>query len=449
MSEDRIVDALTVLTAGPTPYGQELATAERLAGWGASRWPELAWRVDRLPATAEMPRSANLVVTAGRDVTAGHNVTAGCGDAPELLICSHLDTSLTGEPGFDEPITGVSGPTGGLRRSAGPAGDALVDGFGLGVARAAAATALVGFVAAAEALRAADRPHRLTLLLAATGTHRYHLSQPPETPARVVRQQPGGVARHLDRYPPPAAAVLAKSSPPGVLTAEPGALYLRVRLTGRFHPVLARERAVPPGGLITHLGVVIEALEAFRRRHLAARADPTAAVGAEVGIGAVRAGQPAKPDLLPGRLDLHLYLVTVPGDDPARIRDEVQAAVTAATAGTPLAECPVSVDGQLVHPAAATAPDAPIARHACDAWTAAYGEQAPPVLGWTGSTDGVVLRGRGVPTVRLGPPGRGADPADPRRDRYALADLRMFAGIYADIAVRHTGTIDSAGYRMA
>ena len=51
MSEDRIVDALTVLTAGPTPYGQELATAERLAGWGASRWPELAWRVDRLPAT--------------------------------------------------------------------------------------------------------------------------------------------------------------------------------------------------------------------------------------------------------------------------------------------------------------------------------------------------------------------------------------------------------------
>ncbi|MDG4772464.1 hypothetical protein [Solwaraspora sp. WMMD792] len=447
MSEDRIVDALTVLAAGPTPYGQELATAERLAGWGGARWPELAWRVDRLPATAELPRSANLVVSAGH------------GDAPELLICSHLDTSLTGDPDFDEPVTGSCGPAGGLRRSVGPDGDALVDGFGLGVARAAAATALVGFVAAAEALRAADRPHRLTLLLAAAGTHRYHLSQTPAPPAggsrpradagTVTRQQPGGVARYLDRHPPPAAAVLAKTSPPGVLTAEPGALYLRVRLTGRFHPVLARGHAVPPGGLITHLGVVIEALEAFRRRHLAARADPTAAVGAEVGIGAVRAGQPAKPDLLPGRLDLHLYLVTVPGDDPARIRDEVHAAVTAATAGTPLAGCPVSVDGQLVHPAAATAPDAPIARHACDAWTAAYGEQPPPVLGWTGSTDGVVLRGRGVPTVRLGPPGRGADPADPRRDRYALADLRMFAGIYADIAVRHTGTIDSAGYRMA
>ncbi|MFV2087270.1 hypothetical protein [Micromonospora sp. LOL_021] len=446
MSEDRIVDALTVLAAGPTPYGQELATAERLAGWGGARWPELAWRVDRLPATAELPRSANLVVTAGHD------------DAPELLICSHLDTSLTGDPDFDEPVTGSSGPAGGLRRSLGPDGDALVDGLGLGVARAAAATALVGFVAAAEALRAADRPHRLTLLLAATGTHRYHLSHPPDGPGGsrrragaggVTRQQPGGVARHLDRHPAPAAAVLAKTSPPGVLTAEPGALYLRVRLTSRFHPVLAREQAVPPGGLITHLGVVIEALEDFRRRHLAARADPTAAVGAEVGIGAVRAGQPAKPDLLPGRVDLHLYLVTVPGDDPAQLRDEVQATVSAATAGTPLADCPVAVDGQLVHPAAATAPDAPIARHARDAWAAAYGEQPRPVLGWTGSTDGVVLRGRGVPTVRLGPPGRGTDPADPRRDRYALADLRMFAGIYADIAVRHTGTIDSTGYRMA
>ncbi|MFV2009978.1 MULTISPECIES: hypothetical protein [unclassified Micromonospora] len=437
MSEDRIVDALTVLTAGPTPYGQELATAERLAGWGAARRPELTWQVDRLPATTELPCSANLVVTAGH------------GDAPELLICSHLDTSLTGDPDFDEPVTGSSGPAGGLHRSLGPGGDTLVDGFGLGVARAAAATALVGFIAAAEALRAADRPHRLTLLLAAAGTHRYHLSHQRGDAGAVTRQQPGGVARHLDRHPLPAAAVLAKTSPPGVLTAEPGALYLRVRLTSRFHPVLAREHAVPPGGLITHLGVVIEALEAFRRRHLAARADPAAAVGAEVGIGAVRAGQPAKPDLLPGRLDVHLYLVTVPGDDPALIRDEVQAAVTAATVGTPLAECLVSVDGQLVHPAAATAPDASIARHAYDAWTAAYGEQPRPVLGWTGSTDGVVLRGRGVPTVRLGPPGRGADPADPRRDRYALADLRTFAGIYADIAIRHTGTIDSTGYRMA
>lgn len=424
MSEDAIVDALTVLTAGPTPYGRERATAERLANWGRSRWPDLRWRVEPLPASVEAPRSANLVATA-------HD-----GDAPELLIYSHLDTSLTGDAEFDEAITGPPvgpgspAPTGGIRRSAAPDGTALVSGFGLGVARAAAASALVGFTTAAGALRAAGRPHRLTLLLAATGTHRHHPSG----------ATPSGVSHHLDRHRPPAAAVVAKTGPAGVLTAEPGAMFLRVRLNTRFHPVLARESAVPPGGLIAHLGTVIEAVERFRVSHLARRADPAAPVGAELGIGAVQAGRSAKPDLLPGRLDLHLYLVTVPGDDPERIRDELRSVLVDVFAGTPLRDCLLSVDGQLVHPAAATDPQAPIARHAYAAWLAAHGEPPRPVTGWTGSTDGVVLRGRGIPTVRLGPPSRGPDPADPRQDRYALADLVRFAGIYADLAVRYSGS---------
>ncbi|WJK43218.1 hypothetical protein O7608_12940 [Solwaraspora sp. WMMA2056] len=424
MSEQRIVETLAVLTAGPTPYGHEQATARRLAGWGRATWPQLDWRVDPLPVSAEAPHSANLVATA----------QLGSG-APELLIYSHLDTSLTGAAEFDEPVTGTSGgaagpcPVGGFRRSTEPDGATLVSAFGLGVARAAAASALVGFTTAADALRAAGRPHRLTLLLAAAGTHRYH----------PHGDQPSGVLHHLDRHPPPAAAVVAKTGPAGVLTAEPGAMFLRVRLSTAFHPVLARESAVPPGGMLAHLGTVIAALEEFRCRHLADRADPTAPVGAELGIGAVRAGQPGKPDLLPGRLDLYLYLVTVPGDDPARIRAGLHTALTAALAGTPLAGCGVAVDGQLVHPAAATGADAPIARHAADAWAAAHGTPPSPVTGWTGSTDGVVLRGRGVPTVRLGPPSRGPDPTDPRLDRYAIADLVRFADIYTDIALRHAG----------
>ncbi|WP_326552296.1 hypothetical protein [Micromonospora sp. NBC_01813] len=423
MSEDPIVDALTVLTAGPTPYGQERATAERLANWGRAHWPLLDWRVEPLPSNAATPRSANLVAT------------SHLGDGPELLIYSHLDTSLTGAAEFDEPITGpptgVATPTRscGLRRSAAPDGTALISGFGLGVARAAAASALAGFTTAAAALQAAGRPHQLTLLLAAAGTHRQHPGG----------QTPGGVAHHLDRYPPPAAAVVAKTGPAGVLTAEPGAMFLRVRLTTRLHPVLARESAVPPGGLIVHLGTVIEALEEFRRRHLAQRADPAAQVGAEIGIGAVRSGQPGKPDLLAGLLELHLYLVMVPGDDPVRIRDDLHTALERAFADTPLRDCPVSVDAQLVHPAAATDPAAPIARHAYAAWAAAHGEPPRPVTGWTGSTDGVVLRGRGVPTVRLGPPSRGPDPTDPRLDRYAVTDVARFASIYADIAARHAG----------
>ncbi|MER7169163.1 hypothetical protein ABT336_24270, partial [Micromonospora sp. NPDC000207] len=271
-----------------------------------------------------------------------------------------------------------------------------------------------------------------TLLLAAAGTHR-HL---PDDPAGQVA---GGVAHHLDHLPVPAAAVVAKSGPPGILTAEPGAMFLRVRLQTRHHPVLARDTAVPPGGLIMNLPPVLAALETFRRAHLDARADRSDQVGAEVGVGSVGAGRPGKPDLLPGRLDLHLYLVTVPGDEPSAIVADLRDTLTRALADTPLRDCVLDVAGWPVHSAAATPNDAPISRHAHVAWQAVHHAPPTPIRGWTGSTDGVVLRGRGVPTVRLGPAPLVGDPDDPRRDRYEVAELVRFARLYARIAV-HSGT---------
>ncbi|MGW6458057.1 hypothetical protein ACWF94_19450, partial [Streptomyces sp. NPDC055078] len=51
------------------------------------------------------------------------------------------------------------------------------------------------------------------------------------------------------------------------------------------------------------------------------------------------------------------------------------------------------------------------------------------VTGWTGSTDGVVLRARGVETVRLGPQTKPAAD-DPRRDELSLAQLAAYARVY-------------------
>ncbi|MFG1779537.1 hypothetical protein ACGFIG_24310 [Micromonospora sp. NPDC049048] len=416
IDRDAILDTLAVLAAEPSPYGRERATAERLAAYAAARWPELSWQVEPLPVSDALPDSANLV--------AGSALGSG---PPELLFYSHLDTSLTGAAAFDEPITGRPDPVPALRRPAPADPEQVVDGFGLGVARAAAAAALVGFTAAAYALRAAGQAHRLTLLLAAAGTHRNHPTGPV----------PGGVAHHLDHRPAPAAAVVAKSGPPGILTAEPGAMFLRVRLATRHHPALARDTAAPPGGLILHLGPVLAALEAFRRQHLRERAGRTDQVGAEVGVGSIRAGRPGKPDLLPGQLDLHLYLVTVPGDDPAAITATLRDLLTDALRHTPLGDCRLTVDGWAVHEAAATPDDAPVSRHAHAVWLAVHGAPPAPIQGWTGSTDGVVLRGRGVPTVRLGPAPLGGDPRDPRRDRYAVTELLRFARAYAGIAVRY------------
>jgi acetylornithine deacetylase/succinyl-diaminopimelate desuccinylase-like protein len=314
-----------------------------------------------------------------------------------------------------------------------------VSGFGLGVAKAAAAAALVGYAAAATAVREAGLPHRLTLLLASAGTHRSPLGDPAAdvepTGDQPTDDQPTGVEHYLGTHRRPDAAVVAKSGPAGVLYEEPGAMFLRIRIATELRPVLARDVTAPRGGLIAHLGTVIDLAEQWRTAHLRAR-PATGQIAAEVGIGAVRGGLPAKPDLLPGLVELHLYVVTLPGDDPQEIAAGLRHALRTGISGGPLADCTVTVDARLVHAAAATRPDARIVRHAVAAWQSLHRSPAPDISSWRGCTDGVVLRGQGIDTARLGPAAR-PDPADPRREVFALPDLVRFARIYADIALRH------------
>jgi acetylornithine deacetylase/succinyl-diaminopimelate desuccinylase-like protein len=403
ISADRVVRAVGILAGTPSPRGHERELAELVVAWAAEQWPGPRWASEPVSATG-----ANLVAA---------SVT---GDAPELLVYSHLDTSLSGDADLDELVTGLATPVGPLAMD--EAGS--ISGFGLGVAKGPAAAALTGYAAAVAAAVRAGLPHRLTLLLASAGTHRSPWESGRET----------GVECYLRTHPRPAAAIVAKGGPAGVLSAEPGAMFVRVGLRTRFHPVLARDAALPPGGLLAHLGIVLGLIEQWRAEHLAAR--PAGRVAAEVGIGAVRGGLPGKPDLLPGLVELHLYVVTMPGDDARSIADALRRKLTTGLDGGPLAACSISVDAHLAHPAAETDPGAPIVRHAVAAWTAAHGTAPRPITGWKGSTDGVVLRSAGIDTVRLGPASR-PDPLDPRRDAFEVDELLCFAEIYADIAIRH------------
>ncbi len=373
---------LRVLDATPSPRAGEFPAAAALHEWCTARWPEINWTVQRY-------------------ATGGANLVASCGPGP--LLYSHLDTSLDGTPA-DEPVTGRLDDAGPLAVI-----DAhRVEGFGLGVARAPAAAALVGFATARAG----------TLLLAGSGTHR--------------RGGDGtGVAAFLDHHPTPDAAVIAKCGPPAVLCEEPGALYLRVRVTGKYGAVLDPGSAVPPGGVIAHAGVVLAALQSWRARYLRDR-PPAGQVGAAAGVGAIRAGRPDKPDLFPAALDVDCYVVTVPGEDPAALAEDLAASVRARCAGTPLASCGVDVTPEPIHPAAGTPADAPIVRAALRAWRAEFGTDAPAITGWTGTTDGVVLRARGIDTVRLGPPSS-RSPTDPRRDVLDLRLLDAYSRIYTTI----------------
>jgi hypothetical protein len=333
-----------------------------------------------------------------------------------------------------------------------------VDGFGLGVARAPAAAALLGFA------ELADPSAGATLLLAGSGTHRLapgsterpgvaerlgsaerlgvverlgsaerlgvaeRLSS-AERPGSAGETGPTGVEAYLAGEPRPTAAVVATAGPSGVLWSEPGAAYLRVRLSGRQGAVLARRVARPDGGVIAHAGLIIAAIESWRLGYLAGREDPSGQIGPELGIGSIRAGRWDKPDLLPAALELGLYLVTMPGDDVLVLAQELAQYLRSAMALGPLGECGIEVRAQPVDAAAATDEQAPIVSQAKALWAAEFGA-VKPIQGWTGSTDGVLLRGQGIDTVRLGPQIKAAS-EDPRRDHVDLAELARWPPIYA------------------
>jgi acetylornithine deacetylase/succinyl-diaminopimelate desuccinylase-like protein len=399
-----------VLAATPAPHGAERPAAEALAAWGRRTPPGLDWSVTHLGEAG-----GSVVVTLPGD------------GAPALLLVSHLDTSLAGVPGEDAPITGRADDPGPLRID----GDE-VSGPGLGVARGPAAAALTGLALAAG--RLAGRPHRtVQLLLAGSGTHRSAL--PAALPTGSVRPSSGaGAAAHLAAFPRPDAVLVAKGGPAAVLRAEPGAGYLRLTVTGRMGAALAPASADPIGGVLVHAGTVLEAVGRWRVAFRDARRGRADGLGGELGLGALSGGRPDKPDLLPAALDLRLYVVTVPGDDLGELGEDLGAAVRTHLARTPLAGCTVQVVAEPLHPAGVTAADAPVVRAAEAAWARHRPEPPVAVRDWTGSTDGVVFRAAGIDTARCGP-AASPDPADPRRDRLSLADLRSFAELYADVAV--------------
>ena len=340
---------------------------------------------------------------------------------------SHLDTSLSGPPDQDEPVTGRGDDPGGLRADGGH-----LSGFGLGVARGPAAAAVAGLAAAAG--RLAGRPHRsVQLLLAGSGTHRSAMASPVSF-GSVRPSSSAGALAHLATHPRPEAVLVAKCGPPGVLRAEPGACYLRLRVGGRWGAALAPASADPAGGVLWGAGAVLAAVEGWRAGYVAARRGRADGLGGEVGLGALFGGRPDKPDLLPAGMELRLYVVTVPGDDPHELAAGLATAVQDGLRGTAFTGCRVEAEAEPLHSGGATAADAPVVLAAHAAWRRVRPVPPAEIRDWTGSTDGVVFRAAGIDTVRVGPTSS-TDPDDPRRDRLAVADLTAFAELYAEVAV--------------
>ncbi len=430
-AEGELLELLDGLLRVPSPAGHELPLARWVAGWLDAR-PEVACTLDQFA-----PDRGNVVCrpagVAGRRTPPGR---------PGLVVYSHLDTTLSGDPRLDRfavPRAGRPGPL--VRR-----GDTLY-GHGLVVAKGPAAAATLGFVLAARELAELDdpaedswtgarsaRPTRRervpVLLLAAGGTHR---AAPPGLvlPAGAPATGAGaGVHRFLSQLLP-GAAVVAKCGPPGLLVEEPGAAFITVEVTGT--PGLAMHRAsMADGGVPAAVPAALAGVERWRSGFAGRATPPGAQAGRDAAVGSLVAGLPYKPDIVGGLLQLHLYVVLAPGDDPAALASDVEAAVAAALAAGGHGGLEVRATVAEAVGAASTPADVPVARAAEAAYRSVFGTTPPPVRTWTGSTDGVVFRGAGVDTVRLGPT---PDPAPPGEDALSLSGLLDWARLYATIVL--------------
>ncbi len=405
--DDRAVrQVLELLVSVASPPAGERPLAEAVAAWGRGSHGELAWEVDALD-----ERSANLF---SRSTLGSH--------AAELVVYGHLDTSLTGEAAADVGVTGLATDAPVLRFDT---SSRTLRGFGVGVAKAPSAAGLVAFEAAARSLRAQGLPHRVTLLLAAGGTHR---AAPAETPARFGR----GVEHALATGWRPDAVLNVKAGPPGVLHEEPAAAYLRVRVHRAWNAALARRVVAPDGGLARSVGAIVEAIEAWRADYLA-RQGARGQLAAEVAIGALRAGLPEKPDLLPGLLELFVYAVLLPEEDPEHVARELAdflAPLIARLPGAPR----VSVEVYAWAPGGSADPTSDVVRLANEAWSRNVGRTAP-IREWSGATDGAIFLAHRIPTARVGVRVT-RDPEDPRIEIVALDELVSAARAYAEVIVR-------------
>jgi acetylornithine deacetylase/succinyl-diaminopimelate desuccinylase-like protein len=417
---EELTELLTGTLAIPSPAGGEVTLAEWIAAWLSERHPELDVVVDRFA-----PGRANVECRVKGPDPGG----------PGLLLYSHLDTSLSGNQLIDRPL-GVFGPGPVSRAPAAPErqGDTM-SGHGVVVAKGPLAAATCGFVLAARTLAARGRTPGAALLLASGGTHRAAppwLELPPGVPAAGAGD---GIRRFLSRYTP-AAAVVAKAGPPGLLYEEPGAAFVLVEVQGSVGLVMARSAGVRDGGVPAAAGAAVRGVERWRERFIRRSTPPGSQSGREAGVGALQAGLPYKPDLFGGLLECFVYVVLGPGDDPEALTAEIAAAVAASLHDDGRQD--LSVRATLVGAVTShrTEPAARVVRIADDAYRAVCGVPAARPVGWTGSTDGVILRRAGVDTVRVGPPPLSSGVG---QEALSLEDLARSTAIYAEIIIHWAG----------
>ncbi|MFF7653176.1 M20 family metallopeptidase [Streptomyces sp. NPDC007983] len=313
----------------------------------------------------------------------------GDGTGPDLMLYAPIDTLTVGEESEDLPWIGPElRPD--MRPRATVHGD-LVTGLGASNPKGHAACVMM----AAEAIRRAGVP--LTGdLVAAFGAG----GMPTNARPGGVRHNTGqgvGCSFLLEQGVWTDYAVIAK---PGwtVSWDEVGLVWFEVTVRG-LHTYVGSRHRLPYDNAIANAGTVALRLEewfaAYALRHTGGTVAPQGVVAS------VRGGWPRMAATTPAACTLRVDLRIGPDLAPMRAKREFLAALDTIREDTGI---DVTAEMILAIPGTRTDPDSWVCRSAIAGWEALEGRPHEVIRGNSGATDANILRGRGVPTVRVGMP---------------------------------------------
>ncbi|WP_329549831.1 deacylase [Streptomyces sp. NBC_01356] len=314
----------------------------------------------------------------------------GDGTGPDLMLYAPIDTLTVGEESEDLPWIGPE-----LRDDMRPRAtvyDDLVVGLGASNPKGHAACVMM----AAEAIALAGIPLTGDLVVA-FGAGGMPTNARPGS-ARLNTGQGAGCSFLLEQGLWTDYAVIAK---PGwtVSWDEVGLVWFEVTVRGTHTYVGSRHR-LPYDNAIARAGEVTRYLEEwfvqYAERHTIGTVAPQGIVSS------VRGGWPRMAAVTPAACTLMVDLRIGPDTTPMRAKREFTAALDAIRDKLPGLD--VTAEMVLAIPGTRTAPDNWITRSAMAAWEAFEGREHEAIRGNSGATDANILRGRGIPTVRVGMP---------------------------------------------
>ncbi|MBK1784890.1 M20 family metallopeptidase [Prauserella cavernicola] len=314
----------------------------------------------------------------------------GDGTGADLMLYAPIDTLTTGDAEQDVPWIGPElRPD--MRAEAAHDGDFVT---GLGASNPKGHVACVAM--AAEAIARAGVPLSGDLV-AAFGAGGMPTNALPASTRRNTGQG-AGCSFLLEQGGWTDFAVIAK---PGwtVSWEEVGLAWFDIEVGGTHTYVGSRHR-LPYANAIARAGEVAVRLErwfaGFAERHTGGTVSPQGVIASiEGGWRRMAATTPAACRL---RADLRLP----PGFSPLAAKRELAAEL--ARIGEELSIPDIGMELVLAIPGTHTPPDSWVARSAIAAWEETEGRPHEVIRGNSGATDANILRGRGIPTVRVGMP---------------------------------------------